>query len=188
MSFRTRGSHTRTVSSSLADTTLRLGRVFLGGFLHFGAFRYQDLRTRIMIFRQVSSRIFVFRAHRIESVVHSVLLHLCALSCFSISARFIMATVRSAQFSLDGQNIVSASSDKTVRVWSAATGECVQTLAGHSSWVFSAQFSPDGQNIVSASWDRTVRVWRAATGECVQTLAGHSRGVNSAQFSPAGRS
>ena len=59
--------------------------------------------------------------------------------------------VRSAQFSPDGQNIVSASDDETVRVWSAATGECVQTLAGHSGRVCSAQFSPDGQNIVSAS-------------------------------------
>eukprot|EP01047_Picozoa_sp_COSAG01_P054371 COSAG01_NODE_5934_length_3945_cov_2.537181_2_plen_91_part_01 len=70
-------------------------------------------------------------------------------------------------------SIVSASADNTVRVWSAATGECVQTLAGHSSAVFSAQFSPDGQNIVSASDDKTVRVWSVATGECVQTLAGH---------------
>ena len=38
----------------------------------------------------------------------------------------------SAQFSPDGTNIVSASYDKTVRVWSVATGECVQTLEGHS--------------------------------------------------------
>ena len=67
--------------------------------------------------------------------------------------------VLSAQFSPDGQNIVSASSDRTVRVWSAATGECVQTLAGHGDWVNSVQFSPDGQSIVSASFDKTVRVW-----------------------------
>ena len=38
----------------------------------------------------------------------------------------------SAQFSPDGTNIVSASDDQTVRVWSVATGECVQTLEGHS--------------------------------------------------------
>ena len=66
--------------------------------------------------------------------------------------------VYSAQFSPDGTNIVSASWDKTVRVWSVATGECVQTLEGHSDGVFSAQFSPDGTNIVSASGDKTVRV------------------------------
>jgi WD40 repeat protein len=91
-----------------------------------------------------------------------------------------------AQFSPDGTNIVSASEDDTVRVWSVATGDCVQALEGHSKRVWSAQFSPDGTNIVSASGDQTVRVWSVATGECVQTLEGHSHTVSSAQFSPDG--
>ena len=81
----------------------------------------------------------------------------------------------SAQFSPDGTNIVSASGDKTVRVWSVATGVCAD-IGGAQRWVSSAQFSPDGTNIVSASWDKTVRVWSVATGECVQTLEGHSGG------------
>jgi WD40 repeat protein len=68
--------------------------------------------------------------------------------------------VDSAHFSHDGQKIVSASWDNSVRVWSAATGECEQTLVGHSGWVNSAQFSPDGLKIVSASDDKSgVRLW-----------------------------
>ena len=62
--------------------------------------------------------------------------------------------VNSAQFSPDGLKIVSASDDKSVRVWSAVTGECEQTLEGHSESVMSAQFSPDGLKIVSASGDQ----------------------------------
>ena len=75
------------------------------------------------------------------------------------------AVMTSAAFSPDGTKLVSASSvdeaDKTVRVWDVATGECVQTLHGHTEQVESAGFSPDGTKLVSASGDRTVRVWRA---------------------------
>ena len=69
--------------------------------------------------------------------------------------------MNSAQFSPDGQQIVSGSHDGTVRIWDAVTGESVQTLEGHTSYVNSAQFSPDGRQIVSGSGDSTVRVWDA---------------------------
>eukprot|EP01046_Picozoa_sp_COSAG06_P034613 COSAG06_NODE_3642_length_5083_cov_40.822632_2_plen_257_part_00 len=94
--------------------------------------------------------------------------------------------MRSACFSPDGARIVSASGDKTARVWNAATGECELTLEEHSGAVRSACFSPDGARIVSASNDKTVRVWNAATGECELTLEEHSDYVRSACFSPDG--
>jgi WD40 repeat protein len=39
-------------------------------------------------------------------------------------------------------------------------GECEQTLAGHTDYVYSASFSPDGEKVVSASRDKNVRLWR----------------------------
>ena len=53
-----------------------------------------------------------------------------------------------------------------MRVWSVATGECVQTLEGHSDGVNSAQFSPDGTNIVSASEDRLCACGAWRQGVC----------------------
>jgi WD40 repeat protein len=46
-------------------------------------------------------------------------------------------------FSPDGQRVVTASRDKTARVWNAATGQVIAKLEGHSGPVLSAVFSPD---------------------------------------------
>ena len=35
----------------------------------------------------------------------------------------------------DGRRVVSASDDKTLKVWDVATGKCVATLKGHSHQV-----------------------------------------------------
>jgi len=53
--------------------------------------------------------------------------------------------VTSVAFSPDGKQVVSGSSDETVRLWDAATGALLQTLKGHSGWVSSVAFSPDGK-------------------------------------------
>jgi WD40 repeat protein len=53
--------------------------------------------------------------------------------------------VMSVTFSLDGKQVLSGSSDNTVRLWDAATGAPLQTLEGHTDRVTSVAFSPDGR-------------------------------------------
>ena len=46
--------------------------------------------------------------------------------------------------SADGKRIVSASADKTVKVWDAQTGQAPLTLKGHTDGVNSVAVSADG--------------------------------------------
>src|SRR5215510_6524018 len=69
-----------------------------------------------------------------------------------------------AAFSPDGKRIVTASEDRTARLWDAETGRPIgDPLRGHGHQVWSAVFSPDGTRIVTASRDKTARVWDIAT-------------------------
>jgi predicted oxidoreductase (fatty acid repression mutant protein) len=95
--------------------------------------------------------------------------------------------VISAQFSADGQRVVTASEDKTARVWDAATGQAIGEPMRHDEAVISAQFSADGQRVVTASNDRTARVWDAATDKAIGEPMRHGFVVISAQFSTDGQ-
>jgi WD40 repeat protein len=97
------------------------------------------------------------------------------------------APVISANFSPDGKTVISASGDKTMKLWDVKTGKELRTLNGHLDGVNSANFSPDGKTIVSASWDKTVKLWNVETGKELRTFNGHSDTVSSANFSPDGK-
>ena len=96
--------------------------------------------------------------------------------------------VNSASFSSDSKKIVSASDDKTIRIWDVEKGKQIgEPITGHTANIIYASFSPDGKKIVSASWDGTIRIWDAKTGKQFgKTITGHTSFVNSASFSPDG--
>lgn len=62
-------------------------------------------------------------------------------------------TVSSVEFLPTGDFLVSASRDKSIKVWEVATGYCTKTLTGHREWVRIATVSPDGKLIASGSND-----------------------------------
>ena len=77
----------------------------------------------------------------------------------------------------DGSRVISASSDKTLKVWDLETGQELQTLKGHTNLVRAVVVMPDGSRAISASHDKTLKVWDMETGEKLQTLQGHTDSV-----------
>ena len=87
---------------------------------------------------------------------------------------------------LDGNKIISGSSDETIKVWDLYRGEELQTLSGHSDSVYSVVVTPDGNQIISGSRDKTIKVWDLQTGKELRTLTGHSDWVYSVVVTPDG--
>ncbi len=96
------------------------------------------------------------------------------------------AWVDSFAFSPDGARIVTASRDKTARLWNAGSGVELRRLAGHEAPVVSVAFSPDGKRIVTASVDKTARLWDASSGVELRRLVGHEGPIISVALSPDG--
>ena len=94
--------------------------------------------------------------------------------------------VNSVCVSPDSVHVLTASDDKTARVWTLADGKLVRTLEGHTGMVRSVCVSPDKVHVLTASDDRTARVWTLADGALVRTLEGHAGFVFSACVSPDG--
>jgi WD40 repeat protein len=97
------------------------------------------------------------------------------------------AGVWACSVSPDGRRLVSASRDKTLRVWDLHSGEGLAVLRGHDREVRDCVVMPDGRRVVSASADATLRIWDIETGEVLATLAGHKARVLACAVSADGR-
>ena len=91
-----------------------------------------------------------------------------------------------AAFSPDGKYVLTASVDRTARLWDAATGSEVRVFE-HPNVVGSIAFSPDGKTIATGGEDNVNRLWDVNTGELLDTFVGHTGFVQGVSFSPDGR-
>jgi WD40 repeat protein len=89
--------------------------------------------------------------------------------------------------------LISTSEDKTIKIWSVITGECLKTLVGHGRVVNDADFHPTFKmyskdvSILSCSGDGTLRLWNSSDEDAVCTVYGHNQAVYRCSFAPDGK-
>ena len=88
----------------------------------------------------------------------------------------------------DGRRVLSASQDRTLRLWDLESGETIRTLEGHADAVYAVAVTPDGRSAISGSGDGTLRVWKLETGQTIRTLQGHTSALHAVAVTPDGRS
>ncbi|XP_060704319.1 WD repeat and SOCS box-containing protein 1 isoform X1 [Hemiscyllium ocellatum] len=96
--------------------------------------------------------------------------------------------VRDLTFAPDGSLIlVSASRDKTLRVWDLKDdGNMVTVLRGHHNWVYCCAFSPNSNILCSVGAGKAVFLWNMERYTMIRKLEGHLNDVVSCEFSPDG--
>lgn len=98
-------------------------------------------------------------------------------------------------FSPDGQTIGTCGSDKTAKLWDAATGAPKIVFRGFETPVSSIQFSTDGRRVATSGYTKlpqppfvlgTIQIWDAATGSVEATLTGGEKPISMICIRPDG--
>ncbi|MGB3200268.1 MAG: serine/threonine-protein kinase [Nodosilinea sp.] len=88
----------------------------------------------------------------------------------------------------DGQTLVTASADQTVRFWDLAEMRALRTLSDHSNTVKTLAMTTDQETLITAGDDRTIRFWDMATGKLEITLPNaHAVPINALEVSNNGK-
>ncbi|WP_335016982.1 WD40 repeat domain-containing protein [Nostoc sp.] len=68
--------------------------------------------------------------------------------------------VNSVAISSDGQMLASGSDDKTIKLWSIATGKEIYSLS-HFNSVKSVAFTPNGDGLAAGDNSGNIKIWRS---------------------------
>lgn len=71
--------------------------------------------------------------------------------------------------------MVTASDDKTWKMWHMPAGDLIMCGEGHKDWVAGIDFHPGGTSLASSSGDGCVKLWDFERQKCVHTFHDHKK-------------
>jgi WD40 repeat protein/serine/threonine protein kinase len=86
----------------------------------------------------------------------------------------------------NGRYAVTASQDKTVRLWELDRGHVIRRFAPPGALAFEVDLSPDGRTALSASTNGTVTLWDVDTGEMIRQFT-DDQPATAVTYSPNGK-
>lgn len=86
--------------------------------------------------------------------------------------------------STSSQYLLSASEDKSVRLWSLDVWQCLVAYRGHDNPIWDLQWGPYGHYFLTGSNDRTARLWATDHIEPLRIYVGHENDVDCVAFHP----
>jgi WD40 repeat protein/serine/threonine protein kinase len=96
-------------------------------------------------------------------------------------------TIHRLSVSADGRQLLTASWDKTLRLWDVPSGHELLRCKGHDNQVHGVAFLPDGRRAISCSQDTSVRLWDLTNGRQIRAYSGHTQPVFQVAVSGDGR-
>ena len=105
------------------------------------------------------------------------------------------AAIRALDVDARGRYAVTASEDKTARIWDLASGRLLQTLRppvgqGNDGRLFAAAMTPDAAVVAVGGWsaDNDVYLFERASGTMIQRISGLANTITQLAFAPDGQS
>ena len=80
-----------------------------------------------------------------------------------------MADIQSIEIDTSTLTAVSASTDRSIRIWNIRDGQSKGVLRGHERGVNRAVFTPNGKHIISAAEDMTLKLWDVQTNSLLRS-------------------
>ncbi|QWR78368.1 WD40 repeat domain-containing protein [Candidatus Magnetomonas plexicatena] len=112
-----------------------------------------------------------------------------------------MHTAPINRIGVDAENkyLVTASDDKTIKVWDISSGKLLQTLRvpigeGKEGMIYSVAISPDGKTIVCSGWtgsdgehSHSIYIFERQTGKLIKQITGLPNVIHHLVYSKDGR-